>query len=97
VGRGISRTTGTLNVWEVFIVLAPAAEPEGAALLVDGVRVGDVEEGVHVIAWPFDVVAAAMGVLSHRARARGLVQTSESVAGNTPLGYGLPHPGMRWI
>jgi hypothetical protein len=30
-----------------------AAEPEAAALLVDGVRVGDVEEGVHLIAWPF--------------------------------------------
>ena len=30
-----------------------AADPEGAALHVDGVRVGDVEEGVHLIAWPF--------------------------------------------
>ena len=80
-GRGVSRTTGTLNVCEVCMALAGlAAEPEAAALHVDGVRVGDVEEGVHVIAWPFEVVAAAMGVLSHRASALVGVQRSASAA-----------------
>ena len=95
-GRGVSRTTGTLNVCEVRIGSSAALrrQPEAAALLVDGVRVGDVEEGVHVIAWPFDVVAAAMGVLSHRARARaGGAAWRVAVAASPPLGYGLPHPG----
>jgi len=51
-------STGTKEV-EVSMAVLPLAPAPGAAdgqsLLVDRLRVGDVEEGrVHLIAWPFD-------------------------------------------
>jgi hypothetical protein len=83
-----------LNVCEVFMALPLAAEPDGAALLVDGVRVGDVEEGVHGIAWPF-VVGVAIRELSHPARDRGWGQASEWAVRQHAIGVRATAPGVR--
>ena len=57
-------------------------------------RVGDVEEGVHLIAWPFDWGVAAMGELSHRAGRRGLGAALRlRGAAARPPRCGQPPPG----
>src|SRR5215207_5395358 len=68
------------------LALAPGAA-DGQPLLVHGLRVGDVEEGVHLIAWPF-VGCGAMGQLSHREWFAGRVQACF-------LAVRRPAPGVR--
>src|SRR5215208_1939179 len=73
--------------------LAPApGAADGQPLLVHGLRVGDVEEGVHLLAWPFDC-----GVLrwenSRTAQGRaGGCRPASARCGEPPRPWGAPPP-----
>src|SRR3954447_9462414 len=81
------------------MAVRPLAPAPGAAddqpLLVHGLRVGDVEEGVHRFAWALRLRGAAMEELSHRTGPRGRVQTCVCAVRRSARCVWRPAPAVR--